>query len=506
MSNTNQPEKALPVRVRFAPSPTGHTHLGGGRTALYDYLLARQTGGQFILRIEDTDRKRYVEGADEELMSSLRWLGLNWDEGPDVGGPYGPYRQSERKETYQQHAQRLLDMGHAYYCFCTPEKLERDRQEAQKRKEMTLYPGTCRNVDPAEAARRVASGERHVIRFKVPKEESTTVVDALRGPITVMNRMIDDAILVKSDGFALYHLAAMVDDQLMKITHVIRGSEWLPSLPLHALIIRAFGWEEPAWVHLSVFLKPSGKGKMSKRESADLMKDGHSIFVKDLEELGYTPEGVVNWIALMGWSYDDHTEFFTLDDLMEKFSLDRLNPSPAAINFARLDHFNGQHIRALSPEALAARLQPVFERAGFSVDSHLLLQIVPLIRERLTVLTDAPELAGFYFKDTVQPDPADLVPKGLTPAQAAQVARRSADILGALPDIRLETAEPPMRELVETMALNAGQVFGVLRVAVTGQKVSPPLFESMEIIGKDKVLERIDTAAGMLEALARENA
>ena len=221
-------EKMSPVRVRFAPSPTGHTHLGSGRTALYDFLLARQTGGQFILRIEDTDRKRYVETAEQELMDSLRWLGLEWDEGPDVGGPYGPYRQSERKEIYQEYAQKLIEMGHAYYCFCTPQQLEQARQEAQKRKETALYPGTCRHLDPVDAAARVAAGEKHVVRFKMPREGSTTVNDLLRGDITVDNRMLDDSILVKSDGFALYHLAAMVDDYLMKISHVIRGSEWLP--------------------------------------------------------------------------------------------------------------------------------------------------------------------------------------------------------------------------------------------------------------------------------------
>ncbi len=493
-------EPMRPVRVRFAPSPTGHTHLGSGRTALFDFLLARQTGGQFILRIEDTDRKRYVEGAEQELMDSLRWLGLNWDEGPDVGGPYGPYRQSERKEIYQEYARRLVEAGHAYYCFCTPEKLDRERQDAMQRKELPIYSGTCRHLDPAEAARRAAAGERHVIRFKIPREGVTTVHDGLRGPITVENRNLDDSILVKSDGFALYHLAAMVDDYLMKITHVIRGSEWLPSLPLHALIIRAFGWPEPAWVHLSVFLKPSGKGKMSKRESADLLKDGYSIFIKDLEDLGYIPEGVLNWIALMGWSYDDHTEVFSLPELIEKFSLEKLNPSPAAINFTKLDHFNGVHIRALAAEDLAARLRPYLESAGLVVRDDLLLKIIPLIRERLTVLTDVVDLAGFYFRVDVQPAPEELVAKGLTAAQSAAAARRAYDILAALPNLRLESAEPPMRDLVEQLGFSAGQVFGILRVAVTGQKVSPPLFESMEIIGKDTVLARLRRAIDLLEA------
>ncbi|NLG70806.1 MAG: glutamate--tRNA ligase, partial [Chloroflexi bacterium] len=300
-----------PARVRFAPSPTGRLHLGGARTALYDYLLARQTGGQFILRLEDTDRKRYVPGAEDELMHGLRWLGIEWDEGIDVGGPHAPYRQSERKEIYQQYAKELIDRGHAYYCFCTPERLEHMRQEQQKRKEPPRYDQTCRRLDPDETARRVAAGEPHVIRFKMPNEGSITVVDRLRGEMTFENKNLDDYIIVKSDGFALYHLAAIVDDHLMGITHVIRSSEWIPTFPLHAHIIRAFGWEEPEWVHLSVFLKPSGKGKMSKREAEAAMKDGHSIFVTDLEKLGYVPEAVVNWIARMGWRYDEHTEIFT---------------------------------------------------------------------------------------------------------------------------------------------------------------------------------------------------
>jgi glutamyl-tRNA synthetase len=253
---TIQPIK--PVRVRVAPSPTGLTHLATGRVALYNYLLARQTGGQFILRIEDTDQKRFVQAAEGELIESLHWLGIHWDEGPDVGGPYAPYRQTERKEIYQGYARQLIESGHAYYCFCSAERLDRVRQEQHKRKENTHYDGTCRSLSLDEADRRVAAGESHVVRFKMPVEGSTTAVDLLRGPITVENRQMDDYVIVKSDGLALYHLAAMVDDHLMQITHVLRGAEWLPTFPLHVLIIRAFGWQEPVFVHLSLFLKPSG--------------------------------------------------------------------------------------------------------------------------------------------------------------------------------------------------------------------------------------------------------
>lgn len=492
------------ARVRFAPSPTGHMHLGSARTALYDYLLARQTQGQFILRIEDTDKKRYVPGAEEELIEGLHWLAMDYDEGPDIGGPYGPYRQSEKKGIYLDFARQLIESGHAYYCFCSPERLEKLHQEQMQRKEQPHYDGFCRQIPSEESNRRVAAGEPHVIRFKTPKEGSTTATDVLRGDITVENRNLDDYILVKSDGFALYHLAAMVDDHLMRITHVIRGSEWLPTFPLHALIVRAFGWDEPKWVHLSVFLKPSGKGKMSKREAGDLMKDGYSIFIKDLLGLGYLPEAVINWIALMGWSYDDHTEFFKLQDLVEKFSLEKLNPAPAAINFTKLDYFNGLHIRSLATADLAKRIKPYFESRGIAADDQTLQKIAPIIQERITTLDEAPDFAGFFFQEDVEPVPEDLVGKGLSAAQSADIARQSYALLASLNEINPEIAEPPMRSLVESLGFSAGQVFGILRMAVTGQKVSPPLFESMAIIGKPKVMSRIQKAIRMLEKLTGE--
>lgn len=488
-----------PARVRFAPSPTGYLHLGGARTALYDYLLARQTGGQFILRIEDTDQKRLVADAEMELMNSLRWLGLEWDEGPDIGGPYGPYRQTERKDIYQRYARQLVEAGHAYYCFCTPERLERMRQDQQKRRVPMHYDGLCRKLSLDEADDRIKKGERHVVRFKTPREGSTTVRDVLRGDITVDNQMIDDYILVKSDGLALYHLAVVVDDHLMKITHVIRGSEWLSTFPLHGLITRAFGWEEPEWVHLSVFLKPSGKGKMSKREASDLIKDGYSIFIKDLEGLGYLPEGVINWVSLMGWSYDDRTEFFTMRDLIEKFSLQKLNPSPAAINFSKLDYFNGLHIRSLSDREIAKRIKPYFLKENIMVDDRKLEKIAPLIRERMTTLDDAPQLAGFFFEEEVFPNPQELIAKDLTAKQSSEIAWKCLKVLEASGELTAANIEDPLRKVVEETGYSPGQVFGILRVAVTGRKVSPPLFESMEVIGREKVLERIRRAITMLE-------
>ena len=488
-------------RVRFAPSPTGRAHLGAARTALYNYLFARQLGGRFILRIEDTDQKRFVEGAEEEMMAGLRWLGIEWDEGPDIGGSCAPYRQSERKEIYQAHAQQLIDDGFAYPCFCTAQRLAEVRNQQMKNKQNPRYDGTCRDLPIEEARRRIAAGDKHVVRFKMPPEGSTTVTDVVRGEITVDHAQLDDTILVKSDGLAVYHLAAMADDHLMGVTHVIRGSEWLPSFPLHGRIYDAFGWEMPQFVHLSVFLKPSGKGKMSKREAAEAIKDGHSIFIQDLRDLGYLPEAVVNWIALMGWSYDDRTEFFTLDDLVDKFSLEKVNPSPAAIDFTRFDHFNGLHIRALSVEDLAGRLKPYLAAAGIEADDAALLKIAPLVQERLVTLDDIVDWAAFFFKEEVEPLPEDLVAKKLDAARSAEVARRAFDILSGLPDADLETTEEPLRQLVADMELNPGQVFGVLRAAVTGQKVSPPLFESMEIIGRQKVLARVQRAAKILEGL-----
>jgi glutamyl-tRNA synthetase len=484
-----------PARTRFAPSPTGRMHLGGARTALYDYLLARQSGGQFILRIEDTDTRRTVPGSEQELIEGLRWLGLEYDEGPDVGGPYAPYRQSERREIYHHYAWELVEKGAAYPCFCSPERLERVRKERQAQKLNTGYDGFCRHLDPDEARRRARQGEPHVIRFKAPREGATTAVDLLRGPITTPNFMIDDYILLKSDGLPTYHLAAMVDDHLMGITHVIRGSEWLSTFPLHVLIVRAFGWEEPLWVHLSVFLKPSGKGKMSKRDASLAMDSGYSIYIGDLRALGYVPEGVLNWIALMGWGVEGD-DVMTLEEMVRRFDLKHLNPAPAAINFSKLDHFSGVHIRRLPTAELARRLQPYLPAA----DLPLLERIVPLIRERLITLDEAPQWVDFLFQDEVHPQPGELVGKNMSVEQTKQVLRCALEILESFPELEAKAIEAPLRALVEELGLSAGQVFGVLRVAVTGKTVSPPLMESMEVLGRERTLNRLRKALQLLEA------
>jgi glutamyl-tRNA synthetase len=488
------------VRTRFAPSPTGRMTIGNARSALYPFLLARRMGGAFILRIEDTDRKRYTPGAEQELIEGLHWLGIHYDEGPDKDGSFGPYHQTERRAIYQEYAWKLIESGHAFPCFCTPDRLEKVRQEQVKNKQNPRYDGSCRLLDVMDSQSRIAEGEKYVIRFKMPKEGSITANDLLRGPIITENAALDDTVLVRSDGLATYHLAAMVDDHLMEISHVIRGSEWLPSLPLHAHIIRAYGWQEPVFVHLSIFLKPTGKGKMSKRDAVEAIKDGHSIFIGDMKDLGYTPEGVLNWIVLMGWGVPED-DVMTLEQMIARFDINNLTPSPAAINFQKLDHFNATHIRLLPAEDLAARVKPYFIHEGLSVDDDILLKIIPIIRERLVTLDDCLPFAGFFFRQTVEPIPEDLIAKGLDSKQSAIIARSSYNVLSEQENLNHLRTEAPMRAYVDSSGFSPNQVFGIIRVAVTGQKVSPPLFESMEIIGKKVVLARLEKAIQLLEKM-----
>ncbi|MDF1499801.1 MAG: glutamate--tRNA ligase [Anaerolineales bacterium] len=487
-----------PARVRFAPSPTGRLHIGGARTALYDFLYARKTGGQFILRIEDTDRKRYDPEAEQEFYETLRWLGLDWDEGPDIGGPFGPYRQSERMEIYQEYILRLIDAGSAYYCFCSAERLQQVRELQQKRKEPPHYDGHCRTIPPDEAKQRVAAGEPSVVRFKVPRPGRTTAVDLLRGEIAVENSSIDDYILLKSTGMPVYHFAAILDDHLMGITHVLRGSEWLPTFPLHVLIYEAFGWEQPVWVHLSVLLNPSGKGKLSKRHANAEKSGSRAVFALDLREMGYLPEAVLNWIGLMGWSYDDHQEFFPMDEFISKFSLEKLNPSPAAVNFSKLDHFNGLHIRALSTDELTNRLVPFFEQAGLPAEREMISEITPLVQERIRTLDEAVEMARFFFKEEIPVDREDLIGKNLSTDESAHALEQAAAVIESLNSLEQAPFEQALRDLADDLDLKAGQLFGMLRMAVTGQRVSPPLIESMTIVGREKVLDRIQKATTIL--------
>jgi glutamyl-tRNA synthetase len=367
------------------------------------------------------------------------------------------------------------------------------------RKETPRYDGLCRALDPASAEARAAAGEPFTVRFKTPKDGTTTVHDYLRGDITVENRNIDDYILVKSDGYALYHLAAMVDDHLMGITHVFRGLEWLGTFPLHGLIIRAFGWQEPVWVHLSVFLKPSGKGKMSKRD----VSNEESIFVLGLRDLGYVPEAVNNWIALMGASFGAEETLLTIDELIARFSLDHLTPAAARVNFEKLDHFNGLYLRKLDPADLAQRLKPFLERAGLAPNDGVLRRVAPLVQERIVTLDDVVEMAGFFFRPAPEPSSAELLPKGMAPEQAAAAIQQARALLEAVPAAEWAnpgTLEAPLRALAERLGLKPGPLFGMLRVAVTGQSVSPPLFETMAVVGRTETLSRLTSAEATLTA------
>ena len=478
-----------PARVRFAPSPTGHLHVGGARTALFNYLLARQTGGQFILRIEDTDRQRFVSDAQQDVMESLRWLGLQWDEGPDVSGPAGPYIQSERVHIYRHHAEQLVDQGQAYYCFCSKERLTTLRSGKHGSKG---YDGHCRTIPLEQGKLRRQNGEPCVVRFRMPRSSVTSVKDVLRGEIKFDNTQLEDFVLLKTDGIAVYHLAAMVDDHLMHVTHVIRGDEWLSSLPKHALMLRAFGWQEPVWCHISILKKPDGSGKMSKRDESGLNQTAsRSIFIRDLQRAGYLPAAMVNWMALMGWSYNDSKDDFTLSELAEVFSLKRLTPSAASVSFERLDHFQGKYMRQLPAVAVAQGIKPVLESHGLHTDKETLLKIVPLIQERILTFGSALQWAGFFFSKEVNPAPEDLVHPETTPQQSRDALKAARGVLAAIPEFDRETTHSALRSLADELQIKPGQLFLSVRVAVSGQRISPPLFEVMEILGRETVLDRI---------------
>ena len=490
------------VRVRFPPSPTGLLHVGGLRSALFNWLFARHNDGAFILRIEDTDQSRYDPEALPDLLASLRWLGLDWDEGPEVGGDYGPYFQSERVSIYQEHARRLLEMGKAYYCFCSPERLAQLRAKQQDADGPSGYDRLCRDIDPDVAARRVAVGEAAVVRFKMPLDGMTTVHDLIRGDITVDNSTQTDVVLLKSDGYPTYHLANVVDDHLMGITHIMRADEWIATAPRHVRLYEAFGWQMPAIAHLPVVLDPSGKGKMSKRKK--VTPDGREmpVHVRDFRAAGYLPEAMFNFLARVGWSYDDHTEIMTREEIIERFSLERINSAPASFNYDKLDHINGVYIRQLTDSDLADRLLPFLKQAGIAADVDTLARIAPLIRERLKRLTDAAEWVDFFFTDQLPDyDPVLLFPKNGDAAMARQILLRVQPVLEGLSPFEEEKLEEALHQLADNMGLKAGQVFAPVRAAISGKAVSPPLFGSLVILGQRKVIRRVESALSKLRRL-----
>ncbi len=481
------------VRVRIAPSPTGYFHVGSARTALFNWLFARRYRGAFIVRVEDTDRARYNPEAVPDLVDSLHWLGLDWDEGPEVGGRFGPYFQSERLELYQRYADDLLAQGDAYTCYCSPERLAALREEQRAKKEELGYDRHCRFLTAAQRAGHEASGATPVVRLKAPLDGVTSFDDALYGTITVDNHTLDDLVLLKSDGFPTYHLANVVDDHLMEISHIMRGDEWLPSVPKHVLLYRALGWELPVYAHLPLILAPSGKGKLSKRHGG--------VEIREFRQAGYLPEAMVNYLARVGWSYDDKTEIFTRDELIRLFDLSGVSSSPARFSYERLEWMNGYYIRQLVPGDLAARLAPFMAVAGFDVTVDALVPVVPLVQERLQTLADVVEWAGFLFEADLHYDPHLLVGKNMTASQSLDALQQARCALDAQHDLAPTTTEPSLRALSSDLGLKAGQLFGVVRVAVTGRTVAPPLFETMAVLGRARTLSRIDRAIDSLSSL-----
>lgn len=504
---------ALPVgldeiRVRFAPSPTGSLHIGGARLMMYDVLFAHGQakragrGGTVVLRIEDTDQKRFVEGSAEGLMDGLTWLGLEWDEGPDVGGNFGPYVQSERQHHYREAAEALIDSGHAYRCFCTPERLQEVR-DAQVAKNLPPgYDRHCRNLTSEDVQAKLDAGESFVVRIAFPRTGETTFKDLLRGDITFQNGTIEDLVLLKSDGFPTYHLAVVVDDHEMEITHVTRGPEWIPTAPIHVQIYKALGYQAPIFAHMPLIMSPDG-GKLSKR-------DGAASLV-DFRERGYLPEALLNYLAILGWSLDGKTEFFTMNDLLEHFTIERVSASPAAFDRDKLDWLNQQWINHhITTESLAERVLPFLIAAG-SVEpgpadaTHPrfaeVLVASGLLQDRIKHLIEAPDLMSYFLQDELPAyDAALLIPKKFDSAQALVMLQA---VRAALPEIDLSShddTEACLRSLADELGVKAGQLFMPIRVAATGRTQSPGLFDTLAAIGPDRVIRRLDEAIALLES------
>ncbi len=478
------------VRVRIAPSPTGAPHVGTAYIGLFNYVFARVHGGQCVIRIEDTDQARSERRYEEDILSSLRWVGLAWDEGPDVGGAYGPYRQSERLHVYREQVQQLLDSGAAYRCWCTAERLEAVRQQQRQDKAPMRYDGHCRHLTEAEAK---AHGDQpSVVRLKVPADGSTVVHDAFRDPITIEHGQVDDQVLLKSDGYPTYHLANVVDDHVMDISHVIRAEEWISSTPKHLMLYDAFGWAPPVFMHMPL-LRNADRSKISKRKNP--------VSLRYYERQGYLPEALLNFLALMGWSMPDEREVFTLDEMIESFSFDRISLGGPVFDLQKLEWLNGMYIRQLSPAALSERLLENARAKSRLLDDNAYVDaITPLLQERLRTLGDFQDMAAFFYDTPLAYDKALLLPKGRNPREAVKVLTEVAEVLtrhaGPWQDAELEAS---VRTYVEGAKWPGRDLFMTLRTAVTGRTASPPLFATMQVLGKDLCLSRLEDAVALLQ-------
>ena len=496
------------IRVRFAPSPTGFLHIGGLRTALYNYLFARRWGGTFILRIEDTDRTRTVPGGAEGIIRTLRRAGLDYDEGPDVEGQergkYGPYVQSKRLTIYREHIYKLVTAGAAYQCFCSPEELETVRQIQIAAKQPTIYNKKCREMSSPDRAALIKDGRPHVIRLAIPEEGSTTFSDIIRKEITFENRLIDDSVLLKSDGYPTYHLASVVDDHLMNISQVIRGEEWIPSTPKHVILYRAFGWTPPEFAHLPLLLNPD-RSKLSKRQM--------DVAVENYLDRGYLPEALINFTALLGWNPQADREVYELDELARSFNLPDVNSSGAVVNLEKLGWLNGQHLRRLSKEEYARRAVPyleaaslitpcpggwVNEQSGTIFSSQDLQNALSLERERVRNLGDLPEALSFIFGAVPEYDGDLLIWKDAEPARIMKGLGELAEFLELMRDWTESALEARIKAWIDEQGYDTGQILWPMRVALTGRKASPGPFEVAAVLGKERTLARLRKAVEKL--------
>ncbi len=478
-------ESGTTVRVRFAPSPTGYPHVGNIRTALFNWLFARHNKGSFILRIEDTDVARSVDGAIEMILDSFNWLGLNWDE--------GPYYQSQRLHIYHEIADRLVNGGMAYYCYCSPQRLDSVRQEQIKNKQPPGYDRHCRYLTREQSAALEASGIKPVIRFKSPLEGQTSFYDLIRGEIVFENSTLDDFVLLKSDGYPTYHLANIIDDHLMNISHVSRADEWLSSTPKHILLYQSLDWQPPKFAHLPMILGPD-RTKLSKRHGATA--------INEYQNMGYLPEAMINFLSLLGWSLDDKTELLTRDDIIQHFSLERISKTAAVFDRNKLDWMNGVYIRSLSPEEFADRAIYFLDRdlpvsVKRPLDVNYIRPIMPLVQDRAKTLAEVPQLTDFFFVNKLEYDTGLLTNK-IERSQAVQSLQVTLTSLEGLSDWSTDTLETVLRPLAVELNLKTGVFFGLLRVSVTGRTAAPPLFQTMEALGKERCFVRLKLALDRL--------
>lgn len=478
------------VRVRFAPSPTGYLHVGGARTALFNYLFARHHRGRFVLRVEDTDRKRFQSDALKEIFDSLRWMKLEWDEGPEKNGDFGPYIQSERRSFYHLYARQLLESGHAYRCFCTPERLSGLREARQKSKTQQGpgYDRHCLNLSGEAVRGLLDSGTPHVIRYRIPDRRSICFTDMIRGNIEYQSDVLDDFVILKSDGYPTYHLANVVDDHLMHISHILRGDEWIASTPRHVLLYEALGWEPPRFAHMPVILAPDG-GKLSKRKGA--------ASVMDYKNSGYLADALVNFLALLGWSPGDDREIMSREELIAFFSLDKVSPKASVFDQKKLDWMNGHYIREEDVETLLREVIPLWERSGLFKEkdvpeSRYCIGVVRLMKERAKRIQDIAENSRYFFEDPREYDPK-LAKKYFRPETATRLNRVNEN-LAALKPFTQDTLESLYRTLADEMGISAGKLIHPTRLAISGVGFGPGLFEMMELLGKQTVVRRIEQA------------